>query len=106
CSARRRPTVLRQALLVVVAPSEELGHRPHGDQSPGGGADRCADPLPALGGLVDLLAQVGDGVRELAPLVRELTAEVGLSGHRATPPLSARPPRPPAPGPASSPSAT
>ena len=52
----------------------------------GDGADNGADPLAALGRLVELLPEVGDGVRELAPLVRDLAAEVGLTRHRAAPP--------------------
>src|SRR5436305_505619 len=94
----------RGLVLLVAAP--HFQRRPEGEQHTGGGADHDTDLLAPLGRLVELLAQVGHGVRELAPLVRDLAAKVGLSGHRATPPSSAGPPRPPAPAPVSRPSAT
>src|SRR5205807_2081147 len=104
---RRRLGTLRRrpARLVALGPPPEAEQRPGGEGDSGGGAERRAELLPALGRLTELLPQRGDGVREFAALVRDLAPKIRLRRHCAAPPWSAVPPRSPAREPASRPSA-
>jgi hypothetical protein len=69
-----------------VAPPQALEQRLRGDRGTRGRADPDAELLAALGRLADLLAQRRDGVRELAPFVRDLALKLRLSGRCGSPP--------------------